>query len=172
MSKEQCRHNQLKGEIASVLLRLARDEQRGRFFPDGYLLSHPDVGLSTNPDGMFVATAGFQTKRVRLVAGAEEGHIELEGTPDMVLEIISHSSVEKDTVELRELYWQAGVREYWLVDGRQQRLAFHVLRRGARGYTAARKQGGWARSAVFQRAFRLLEQADPLGYPVFTLESR
>ncbi|HZU35720.1 MAG TPA: Uma2 family endonuclease, partial [Gemmataceae bacterium] len=56
MSKEQFRHNQLKGEIASVLTRLAKEGQLGRFFPDGYLLSHPDTELSTNPDGMSVAT--------------------------------------------------------------------------------------------------------------------
>src|SRR5256885_8764701 len=50
----------------------------------------------------------------------EEGYLELEGTPDMVLEVVSESSVQKDTKRLRQLYWQAGIREYWLVDARRE----------------------------------------------------
>jgi Uma2 family endonuclease len=36
----------------------------------------------------------------------------------MVLEVVSASSVEPDTQTLRELYWAAGIKEYWLVDAR------------------------------------------------------
>ena len=50
MSKEQFTHNQIKGETTSVLTRLAR-QRRGRFFPDGYLLSNPQANLSTNSAG-------------------------------------------------------------------------------------------------------------------------
>jgi hypothetical protein len=60
MSKEQFTHNQVKGEIASVLTQLVKREQRGRCFPDGYLLSHAAAGLSTNPDGIFVSNDGFR----------------------------------------------------------------------------------------------------------------
>jgi len=34
--------------------------------------------------------------------------IEILGSPEMTLEVISPTSVEKDTVHLRRLYWKAG----------------------------------------------------------------
>src|ERR1700730_1364277 len=56
MSKEQFTHNQVKGEIASVLTRLCKHAPAGRYFSDGYLLSNATADLSTNPDGMFALT--------------------------------------------------------------------------------------------------------------------
>ena len=38
------------------------------------------------------------------------------GAPDMILEILSHSSVSKDMITKFMLYLNAGVREYWIVD--------------------------------------------------------
>jgi Uma2 family endonuclease len=172
MSKEQFAHNQLKGEFNSVLMPLVKRTRSGRYFPDGYLLTHSAANLSTNPDGMFASMESLGSGRVRLIEGAEEGFTELEGTPDMVLEILSPSSVHKDTVVLFDLYWQAGVAEYWLVDVRGQRLQFNIWRRSATGYIAARKQAGWVKSRVFGKSFRLTQQADVLGHPEYTLEVR
>jgi Uma2 family endonuclease len=90
----------------------------------------------------------------------------------MVLEVVSPSSVEKDTVTLRDLYWRAEVREYWLVDARGERPGFDILRHTARGYSPVRRQGGWVKSAVFGKAFRLVRRADELGNPEFVLEVR
>jgi Uma2 family endonuclease len=63
-----------------------------------------------------------------------------------LLEIVSAGSVEKDTQTLRELYWKAGIAEYWLVDARGERLAFDILRHAAKGYVATRKAAGWLKS--------------------------
>jgi Uma2 family endonuclease len=90
----------------------------------------------------------------------------------MVLEVISNGSVRKDTVILRQAYWEAGVQEYWLVDARKQPLTFDILRHTAKGYVATRKQGGWLRSPVFGKSFRLTQGTDFLGQPSFTLEVR
>jgi Uma2 family endonuclease len=172
MSKEQFTHNQAKGEIGGVLTHLAKQSRRGRYFPDGYLLTNAAVGLSTNPDGMFVLLRSFRSGRVRLVEGAEEGYVELQGTPDMVLEVISPSSIARDMDLLRDLYWRAGISEYWLVDVRGQDLEFTILRRGPRGYVAVRKHAGWLKSTVFGKSFRFTQQTDALGYPEFTLAVR
>jgi Uma2 family endonuclease len=127
--------------------------------------------LSTEPDGTFVSFESLRRGRIELVEGAE-GFIELEGTPDMVLEVVSASSVEKDTVVLRELYWQAGVPEYWLVDARGERLQFDILRRRPDGYVETRTQAGWLKSAVFGKSFRLSSSLDELGHPEYTLSVR
>ncbi|MFQ5929788.1 MAG: hypothetical protein ACE5MK_08810, partial [Acidobacteriota bacterium] len=46
-----------------------------------------EADLSTEPDGLFVSFEAIQSGRVRLVEGAGEGYIELEGSPEMVLEV-------------------------------------------------------------------------------------
>ena len=97
---------------------------------------------------------------------------ELEGSPDMVLEILSQSSVYKDTVVPVDLCWRADVTEYWLVDVRGERPQFDIFRRGATRYVATRKQAGWVKSNVFSNSFRLRQQADALGHPEYTLEVR
>jgi len=172
MSKEQLfTHAGLKGEVASVLLTLVKREKLGRLFPDGVLLSSVEADISSQPDATFVSFAALEDK-VRLIEGKEEGHVELEGAPEMVLEVVSTSSVHKDTVTLRQAYWEAGILEYWLVDGRKEPCSFDILRHTARGYVATRKTDGWIKSQVFGRAFRLVQERDPRGNPEFTLEMR
>jgi Uma2 family endonuclease len=128
--------------------------------------------LSTEPDGTFVSYDTLRSERLRLLEGQAGGYVELVGTPDMVLEVVSTNSVRKDTKVLRRLYWEASIPEYWLVDARGPALSFNVLRRRPRGYTATRGQGGWLRSEVFGRSFHFSRQTDPLGHPQYTLASR
>ena len=107
-----------------------------------------------------------------MVEGEKEGYLELEGTPDMVLEIVSASSVEKDTETLPDLYWRAGIPEYWLVDAREARLEFDIFRHESDGYVAMRKHGGWIKSGVFGKSFRLSRQIDDEGNPEYSLSVR
>jgi Uma2 family endonuclease len=166
-------HNQVKEEIGRVLGGLIRSANLGRYAPDRMLLRNDAVPLATEPDGLFVSYGALQSGRVRRLEGASPGVFQLEGSPEMVLEVVSTTSVQKDTVVLRDLYWRAGVREYWLVDARGDSLHFNILRHGARGYTATRRQaGGWLRSNEFGRSFRLTRQVDPLGNPLYTLETQ
>jgi Uma2 family endonuclease len=165
-------HNQVKGAIGSVLWGLVASTNRGLYILDRMLLRNDAAVLATEPDGMFVSYDALQSGRVRRLQGASPGVFQLEGSPEMVLEVVSATSVQKDTVDLRSLYWRAGVREYWLVDARGNSLRFDILRHGTRAYTATRRQaGGWLRSNVFGRSFRLTRQADPLGDPRYILET-
>ncbi len=165
-------HNQVRAEFTVVLGGLAKTEGKGYFFSDNTLFSNPDADLSTEPDALFASYDSVSSGRVRWVEGAEEGYVEVEGTPDMVLEVVSKSSVRKDTATLRELYWRAGVREYWLVDARGESPQFDILRHTAEGYVAAEAQEGWLLSEVFGREWRLTQQTDPLGHPQYTLAAR
>jgi hypothetical protein len=172
MSKEQIfTHVLVKTEIGIVLGGLVKVGQMGLFLIDGALLSNVDADIAVVPDAVFVSTAGLQD-RVRLIEGKDEGYVEMEGSPDMVLEVVSRSSEQKDTRSLREDYWQAGVREYWLIDARPDPLTFDILRYTPRGYRATTKKDGWVKSAVFGKAFRLLRGLNALGHPQFTLDVR
>src|SRR5690349_956946 len=136
------------------------------------LLSNPAADLSTEPDGSFCFSHTVQSWRLRLIQGPQEGFMELEGIPDMVLEIISRSSVKKDTERLRDLYWRAGISEYWLVDARAAPPRFDIFRLTKDGDVAVEPQDGWIFSAIFGHVFQLTQQTDPLGHPQYKLHAR
>ncbi|HEV3146783.1 MAG TPA: Uma2 family endonuclease [Gemmataceae bacterium] len=166
-------HNQVRLEYTTVLTGITRSDGSGYFFPDRALLTNVRASLSTEPDGTFVFYDTIRSRRVRLKKSKEHGYVELVGAPDMVLEIVSESSVRKDYEILRELYWKAKIAEYWLVDVRKGSLLFEILRCGPRGYVSIRRHtGGWLASSVFGRSFRLKQKTDPLGNPEYTLEVR
>jgi Uma2 family endonuclease len=173
MSKEQLfSHNQVKTEFTSVLAAFVKAGRLGRYFSDGAYLSNVEADISNQADGTFVSSEALSTGRVRVIEGKMEGYVELEGSPDMVLEVVSRSSVEKDTEVLRQAYAAAGAREYWLVDARGEGVKFDVLRLNRNSYAAVRKRAGWARSDVFDRWVRLSREDGGDGYPEFSLALR
>jgi Uma2 family endonuclease len=173
MSKEQIfAHLAVKREFFFVLTGIVKAGNLGLFLPDGLLLSNVEADISGKPDATFVSSASIRAKQVQLIEGWDGGFVEMEGPPDMVLEVVSASSVDKDTVVLRQAYWQAGIREYWLVDARQEPARFDILRHTARGYAATRKRNGWLKSAVFGKSFQLTQRVNPLGHPEYTLAVR
>jgi Uma2 family endonuclease len=173
MSREQVfTHLGVKNEYAFVLTGLAKADQRGLFIPDGLLLSNFAADISGNPDGTFISYETLASDRVRLLEGTDGGYNEVQGSPDMVLEVVSKSSVHKDTVVMREAYWQAGIPEYWLVDARKEPVVFDILRHTARGYVAARKRDGWIKSGIFGKEFRFHQTTSRLGHPEYHLDVR
>jgi Uma2 family endonuclease len=170
--EEYVNHSGLKCEITAVLAALARQTRLGRVFADGALVSNAAAGVSNEPDVVFVRYDTLRSGRARLVprAGQPGQFMELEGTPDLLVEIVSDSSVDKDTRRLRNAYHRAGVPEYWLIDARGADIHFQLLRRRARAYAAARPRDGWRRSDVFGRGFRLTRQRDRRDMWQYTLE--
>jgi Uma2 family endonuclease len=140
VSMETVAHNQIKGAFPVTLIPLVKKERRGRYLNDRKLLTNEDAGLSTEPDGMFVSREALTSGRVQITEGEETR--EIVGSPDMVLEVVSKSSVKKDTVVLRDLYWKAEVAEYWLAELDAEGVRLRILRRGAARYVAVREQNG------------------------------
>jgi Uma2 family endonuclease len=165
-------HVRIKGEFGVVVGGLVRSADMGLFLPDGARLVIPAVGLSTEPDASFVSYGRLDSGQVREVPGRQHGVVELEGTPDMVLEIVSDSSVEKDTQRLPEQYRQAGLPEFWRVDVRGEVVRFEILHLIEGVHQLMAEADGWWRSAVFARSFRLTQQADRRGQPRFVLDVR
>lgn len=173
MSKEQVfSHTLVKTEYSYVLTGLTKQGIAGLYLGDGLLVNNLLADFSAKPDGTLISVEALRTQEVRLVEGAERGFVEVEGTPDMVLEVLSDSSEYKDTVLLRDAYWKAGIREGWLVDARGESLVFDILKYTSRGYVAVRKQDGWVKSGVFGKSFRLTRRTNALGHPEFTLAVR
>lgn len=60
--------------------------------------------------------------------------------PDVVIEVVSASSVDRDYVEKREEYWAMGIREYWIVDAAMGKVT--QLRRGKSDWIARELHAG------------------------------
>jgi Uma2 family endonuclease len=172
LNMERTSHNLLKMAISAVLTLWVARKNLGRYYGDRMLLSHLGTGFSTEPDGMFVSWQTLRSETVREIGGDPTDGIELVGTPDMVMEIVSRSSVRKDTIDLLEMYQESGIREYWLINPLDQPLRFDILKNSARGFRPVRASSGWRKSSVFGGEFRLVQSTDPLGQPAFALRAR
>jgi Uma2 family endonuclease len=168
LSMERIIHNLIKSCFCTYLTILARQHKLGRYLGDNMMLTNVPAGVSTEPDGMFLLFRSIDQRRVRLTK--KERSLEVIGTPDMALDVVSRSSVRKDMRLLPQLYWRAGIREYWRIDSRIDVPQLTILRRGSTRYRTGRSSAGWVRSAVFGKSFRLVTTAARDGMPEFTLE--
>ena len=161
-------HNLVKGAYAFAVMSVLGPTPKGTYVHDRMLLTNSAANLSTEPDGLFFFWNTIQSGRLGMVEGAE-GYVELTGTPDMILEVVSKHSVRKDTVLLRELYWKAGIPEFWLVDARGAEPHFEILRHNDAGYVAVEPSGDWVASSIFQHQFQIEKRKNPLGHPQFVV---
>ena len=63
------------------------------------------------------------------------------GPPDLVIEILSESDPERDTVRKLAIYGRHGVPEYWIVDPERDRIEVFVLEGGALVRRAVHESG-------------------------------
>jgi Uma2 family endonuclease len=163
-------HNTVKNEFIAALLRHVNKHKLGHLLSDRVLVSNDKVGLSAEPDVLFVSYESETSGKAIFKEGARAGVIEVEGVPDMTLEVVSDSSVTKDTVNLKSLYYQAGVQEYWIVDARRGTAEFAVLKRGTRGFVAVTPSAdGFTRSVVFGAGVRLRVKQGPTKRPIYSV---
>jgi Uma2 family endonuclease len=164
-------HNKVKTEITFAISNLNKEMDLGEFFSRGALVTNETADLSTEPDGTFVTWQSYEAGRVWLTPHKDQpGHyIEVQGTPDWMLEVVSDSSADKDTRSLRETYHRAGIPEYWIIDARFDEIDFQVLRYRRDRYVAVSPREGWLRSRVFGRGFRLERRRNRLGRWSYTL---
>ena len=165
-------HGQVKNEVARVISNLFKESKAGLFAPDGTRFTSPRARLSTEPDGLVLLHESIRSGRVRFVSGKSGRNTEVLGTPDLVIEIVSPSSEEKDAERLLAAYFKAKIPEYWLIDVRDGTNRFDIFRRKPTSYVASRKSDGWQKSPVLGRSFRLTATTDVSGNPDYTLEVR
>jgi len=95
------------------------------------------------PDLLFVTTA-----RESLLMKAH-----FDGAPDLIIEIVSEESEDRDRREKHGEYEKAGVREYWVIDPIAEQVEVHVL--GAdQKYEQVTERDGWLHSVAVP-GFRL-----------------
>jgi Uma2 family endonuclease len=170
-------HGLVKTEIAANLYGLIMKCDLGEVFIDEARVSSEAASLSVEPDIVVVLWESLRAGRVRYGPGyGRKGDspydtMEIEGGPDLVVEIVSDSSVGKDTRRLPRLYALAGVRELWLVDARREetRFAIHTLAEGTFREVEPDSRGRLA-SPLLGLSFRLLRHLTPVGTFRYQLE--
>jgi Uma2 family endonuclease len=157
-------HVALKGDLTRALIGLAEELAAGEFYTDGSRLVNEAANLSCEPDGCYLTWQSVTAGRVQLRRSADGADVtEIVGTPEMVLELVSPSSVRKDTTRLVEAYHRAGIPEYWLVDARRDELVFRIFHQTPAGYIESGPTDGWRQSLVFRRQVRLDRTLNPIG---------
>ncbi|MDH5586776.1 MAG: Uma2 family endonuclease [Nitrospirota bacterium] len=99
------RHQRLSLRLSTAIEVFLKDHPIGELFvaPCDVVLSNVDV---VEPDLLFVASshAAIITER------------NIQGPPDLVVEILSDSTRKTDEVIKRKLYERFGITEYWIID--------------------------------------------------------
>lgn len=60
--------------------------------------------------------------------GAKDSTLWRRYVPELVIEVVSERSADRDYIEKREEYWQLGIKEYWIVDTKREQVI--LFRRG------------------------------------------
>jgi Uma2 family endonuclease len=166
-------HNCVRTAVTTALDTLADALELGHYFSAGMRLTHRAAALSVMPDAVFISYEARSTGRLQYVPTGDGDYDEFVGSPDMVLEVVSNSSLRRDTDELIGFYFRAGIPEYWLIDARGETAEFDIFRAGPDGYVRTRRQsGGWLESQVFGRSFRFTQTTNPRGNPRYEVEVR
>ena len=110
------KHQKASGKLFRALSTFVEQKQLGEV-----LYAPLDVFLgeynSLQPDLLFVAKA-----REEIIT--ENG---VEGAPDLIVEILSPSTMKNDRGDKMKIYRQHQVREYWIVDPKNQSIEVYQL---------------------------------------------
>ncbi len=169
-------HGTVKTEIIIALGQILKRMGTGYLVTDSTRVSCPTADLSVEPDIVFISDQSLDSGRVRLIPKTEvqpDRYVEVEGPPDLIVEIVSDSSVTKDTQRLPAAYYQAGVPEFWLIDARGETLIHEIFRRGQSAYEPVTSDdSGFKYSAIFDSRLQLTRQRNAKGRWVFNLCER
>jgi Uma2 family endonuclease len=169
-------HGTLKTRVAAEISDRVEELDLGHTLIAETRVSSVPGDVSAEPDVVVITHEAFDAGRVTLVpkaSGEPDRFVEVEGGPDLVVEIVSDSSVKKDTKRLPRAYFAAGVRELWLIDARGKELVFQIHRRGASGFEAVDiDDAGYQRSEVLDAAYLLERSRHQRGHWIYRLHQR
>lgn len=109
-------HQSVSANLEFILIKHVKKKKLGRIFdaPVDVILNRTTV---VQPDLVFVA-------KQRLSMVTERA---IEGPPDLVVEILSPTTSQRDQGVKMQAYATFGVRYYWLVDSQAKTLVEHIL---------------------------------------------
>ena len=121
-------HQRVSILLGTKLVQFAVENHLGRVYhaPFDVVLSDMDV---VQPDLIFVSN-----ERADILTPAN-----IQGAPDLVVEILSPSTAARDKTFKRSLYARHGITEYWMVNLTEKTIT--ILRLGERGFEVVNTYG-------------------------------
>lgn len=110
-------HQRISRKIQFFLDRHVTENDLGEIFnaPCDVYLDDKNV---VQPDILFITK-----NRMEII-----GEKNIQGAPDLVIEIISESSAYRDMVHKKKIYAEFGVKEYWIVVPESESVEVYVLK--------------------------------------------
>ena len=114
------RHQEIATALGAKIYPFVKTRGLGKFYSSAVHVILADH-VNYEPDLCFLAAARLDLIRSPVI----------KGPPDLVVEILSDRTRKYDTVVKFHHYEQYGVREYWIVDPREDRIHVHSLHDGS-----------------------------------------
>jgi len=111
------RHQRISREFEFEILRFVRKNNIGEVFYAPYDVYLDDENV-VQPDILFISK-----ERLNII-----GEKNIQGAPDLVIEIISENTAYRDLVQKKRLYARFGVKEYWIVIPDEELIEIYTLK--------------------------------------------
>ena len=111
------RHQRISGKLEFELRKFATENDLGEVFdaPLDVYLNDENV---VQPDILFISK-----ERLNII-----GEKNIQGAPDIVVEIISENTAYRDLVQKKKLYAKFRVKEYWIVIPVEELIEIYILK--------------------------------------------
>ena len=115
------RHSNIIVNLIGELYAYVKPNKLGTIFQDNMDVHLPDGNLF-RPDFAFISAANK-----KLVDNPDD---RFHGVPDMVVEVFSRSTMQRDMTVKKNIYERNGVKEYWLINPWSESIEVYLLRDG------------------------------------------
>jgi len=111
------KHQRISRELEFEIIKFVKANNLGEVFyaPCDVYLDNENV---VQPDILFISK-----ERLNII-----GEKNIQGAPDLVIEIISESTAYRDLVQKKKLYAKFGVKEYWIVLPEEKSIEIYSLK--------------------------------------------
>lgn len=117
ISNPSFRHQDLSNFLAAILRFFVEAKNYGIVVSAPFQIKFDFRPSGRQPDIMFVSNENLFRVEKQFV----------DGTADLIIEIVSPESLARDTQDKFDEYEKAGVREYWIIDYRRRTANFYNL---------------------------------------------
>ena len=118
------KHQYISNELAFALTSHVKANDLGVIITAPFEVHLSAETRPIQPDILFIAKARLPHPAIQF----------FEGAPDLIVEVLSPSTRRRDQSVKLDVYEQAGVPEYWIIDPLTESLTIYMLPDGGREY--------------------------------------
>ena len=111
------KHQRILRYLGFELLSFVRAKDLGEIFLAPYDVYFDNENV-VQPDILFMSS-----ERLNLI-----GEKNIQGPPDLVIEILSESTAYRDLVQKKKLYARYGVKEYWIIIPEEASVGIYIIK--------------------------------------------